>query len=290
MDGTAEEAGKKRDCTEVIEDAHASLEEKAKKLRIKEAPNQKQVEPSTTVEDSTLGETPNASPAGKAKAVVKVKEPTTKGKASLDLEAVVKVKEPTTKGKASLDLEGAFHYVIRMGDCDGNDKEFLTEDRSKWVTFRAGHTGDVSSLASFYRESIGDPNCTPDKGADHEKKVSSVPDDTPLEVWLADGLGGEDAPPSFYALLAEISSADTPKVSRLGAAAILTLAWEDSSRVLRVEWMHVVDNEMEFADLLERRLWLRLSTLSLLSSCELLVVSKDILPSKAGDQQQRTNN
>jgi hypothetical protein len=272
MDGTAEEAGKKRDCTEVVEDAHASLEEKAKKLRIKEAPNQNQVEPSTSaVEDSSLSETPNASPAAKMKAVVKVKEPATKGKV--------------------WDLEGAFHHVIRMGDCDGTDKEFLTEDRSKWVTFRAGHTGDVSSLASFYRESIVDPNSTPDKGADHEKKVSSVPDDTPLEVWLADGLGGEDAPPSFFALLADIYSEDTPKVSRLGAAAILTLAWEDSSRVLRIEWLHVLDNEeIEFANLLERRLWLRLSTLSLLSSCELLVVSKDKVPSKAGDQQQRSNS
>lgn len=268
MDGPAEETGKKRDCTEVIEDAHASLEEKAKKLRIKEAPNQNQVDPSTTVEDSLLGETPNASPAGKTKDVVKVKEPAAK----------VKV--------LPRDLEGALHYVIRMGD---HDKEFLTEDKSKWVTFRAGHTGDVSSLASFYRESIVDPKCTPDKGTDHEKKVSSVPDDTPLEVWLADGLGGEDAPPSFFALLADISSLDTPKVSRLGAAAILTLAWEDSSRVLRVEWMHV-DNEMEFANLLERRLWLRLSALSLLSSCELLVVSKDAIPFKAGDLQQRTNS
>jgi hypothetical protein len=271
MDGTLEEAGKKRDCTEVVEDAHASLEEKAKKLRIKEAPNQNQVEPSTAVEDSLLSETPNPSPAAKIKAVVKVKEPATKGKV--------------------WDLEGAFHYVIRMGDCDGTDKEFLTEDRSKWVTFRAGHTGDVSSLASFYRESIVDPNSTPDKGADHEKKVSSVPDDTPLEVWLADGLGGEDAPPSFFALLADIYSVDTPKVSQLGAAAILTLAWEDSSRVLRIEWLHVLDNEeMEFANLLERRLWLRLSTLSLLSSCELLVVSKDNVTSKAGDQQQRNNS
>jgi hypothetical protein len=268
MDGTAEEAGKKRDCTEVVEDAHASLEEKAKKLRIKEAPNLNQGEPSTAVEDSLLAETPNASPVAKTKVVVKVKEPATKGKV--------------------WDLEGAFHYVIRMGDCDGTDKEFLNEDQSKWVTFRAGHTGDVSSLASFYRESIVDPNCTPDKGADHEKKVSSVPDDTPLEVWLADGLGGEDAPPSFFALLADIYSVDTPKVSRLGAAAILTLAWEDSSRVLRIEWMHV--NEMEFANLLERRLWLRLSTLSLLSSCELLVASKDNVPSKAGDQQQRSNS
>jgi hypothetical protein len=33
-----------------------------------------------------------------------------------------------------------------------------------------------------------------------------------------------------------------------------------------------------------------LSTISLLSSCELLVVSKDTVPSKAGDQQQRTNS
>jgi hypothetical protein len=270
MDGAAEEAGKKRDSTEVVEDADASLEEKeAKKLRAKEAPKQNQVESSTAVEDSALGETPNASPAARAKAVVKVKEPATKGKV--------------------WDLEGAFHYVIRMGDCDGTNKEFLTEDRSKWVIFRAGHTGDVSSLASFYRQSIVDPNCTPDKGADRDKKVSSVPDDTPLEVWLADGLGDEDAPPAFFALLADISSVDAPKVSWLGAAAILTLAWEDSSRVLRVEWMHV-DNELEFANLLERRLWLRLSTLSLLSSCELLVVSKDIIPTKAGDQQQRTNS
>jgi hypothetical protein len=262
MDGNAEEARKKRDCTDVVEDAQDSVEEKVKKLRSKISPNENQVEPSgSTLEEETP---PKASPTTKV---------------------VVKIKEPATKGKV-WDLEGAFHYVVRMGDCD--DKEFLSEDQSKWVTFRAGHTGDVSSLASLYRKSIIEPPCSPDKETSPEKKVASIPDDTPLEVWLADGLGDEDTPPSFFALLAEISVEDSPRVSQLGAAALLTLAWEDSSRVLRVEWMYV-DNETKVASLLERRLWLRLSAISLLSSCELLVVSKDISPSRVGEQ-QRTNN
>jgi hypothetical protein len=158
-----------------------------------------------------------------------------------------------------------------------------------------------------------------------------------LELWLADGMGDEDTPPSVFCLLAYLSSDDTDTTSpasqttnpgpaaaaapqtikvstlppaigtsshhspqQLGAVAFLTVAWTadddkvgggvsgevgwygvgggaDGGRMLRVEWFHVNHllrlESPEVASVLERRMWLRLSILSRLTGCQLLLVN-----------------
>jgi hypothetical protein len=159
-----------------------------------------------------------------------------------------------------------------------------------------------------------------------------------LELWLADGLGDEDTPPSVFCLLAYVSSDDTDTTSpasqttgpgpeaattpqtlevstlpaasgtsshhsppQLGAVAVLTVAWaahDDKvgggvsgevgcsggggggaygGRMLRVEWFqvnHLLRLESpEVASVLQRRMWLRLSILSRLTGCQLLLVN-----------------
>ena len=99
---------------------------------------------------------------------------------------------------------------------------------------------------------------------------------SPLELWLANGLGDEQMPPSVYALLSYVKKSDdsaqstTQQASKLAATALLTLAWEGNTRLLRVEWLQV-DSELEVAEILERRMLLRLSALALMSACELFI-------------------
>jgi hypothetical protein len=106
-----------------------------------------------------------------------------------------------------------------------------------------------------------------------------------LELWLADGLGNEEFPPSLFALIADVthssvtadsnndnSSSSTNNSQQIMAAvALLTSSWEDASRVLRLEWFRV-DDDSPCKKLVERRMWLRLSLLSLATSSELRVV------------------
>jgi len=174
---------------------------------------------------------------------------------------------------APLDLEVALQRVVRMNNSsttsNGNDPEKYQEEASKeflspdcWVNFRMGHAGDASFLASFYQKS---------KRKDGESTKKTSEEDTTLEVRLAEGLGDEDTPPAIFALIAEVAFEDEP--DRLGAAALLSITWEES-RVLQVEWQHVEKQDTKLAavaNLLERRLWLRLSTLALMCSCTMLV-------------------
>jgi hypothetical protein len=192
------------------------------------------------------------------------------------------------------DLESALLYLVRVEGA----REYITNDKSTWVTFRAGHAGDASTIASLYRQSkrrnmqenspeletaqIIDNN----SAAEEESSVSSM-----LEVWLADGMGDEDTPPSVYSLLAHVhtgttiqdpspaaseSSTPPPTITpTLGAVSLLTLAWADGERILRVEWMHVDPSlPPEVSLTLEKRLWLRLSSLSLMTACQLLTVDE----------------
>ena len=101
-----------------------------------------------------------------------------------------------------------------------------------------------------------------------------------LEIWLADGLGNEDIPPSLFALMAQVKKSGEGS-KKLAAVALLTLAWENSTRVLRVEWFQV-DPQVEHSRLIERRMWLRLAALSLQTACELHVVGQPGEASTAG--------
>jgi hypothetical protein len=107
-------------------------------------------------------------------------------------------------------------------------------------------------------------------------------EDTSLEIRLAEGLGDEDTPPCIFALLAEVESFKEPDVRHLGAASLLSIAWQDGVKVLQVEWLYVsafpteggdVDGShfpTSISDLLERRMWLRLSALVMMTGCQVL--------------------
>jgi hypothetical protein len=204
------------------------------------------------------------------------------------------------------DLESALHRVAGIGK---EQKDCFSTD--EWVTFRVGDAGDASVIASWYRKSretmespIKRDNTnavasTPTPGSPpgsamagegahsspNEKKYAATPtfapaDEAPLELWLTDGLGDEDTPPSVHSLLAYVSSSSSSADEEtaassptLGAIALLTMAWDDNEGVLRVEWLHV-DPTAPHAKALERKLWFRLSCIALITSCQKLVVDK----------------
>lgn len=169
-----------------------------------------------------------------------------------------------------LDLEVSLQQIVNLGKKD-ESKEYLS--KTKWVQFRVGHASDASTLATFYRESKRN------KGDEHlasDDKVSlsnlSQREDTSLENRLAEGLGDEDSPASIYALLAEVVCDDGGD-RKLVAAALISSGWEDSAKVMIVKMFYISDeeNDSDIAGLLERRMWLRLSGLALMTSNEMIV-------------------
>ena len=98
---------------------------------------------------------------------------------------------------------------------------------------------------------------------------------------MAEGLGDEDTPPAIFALIADVTWKTEPEQQQhqgsvLGAAALISMAWNES-RVLNVEWLYVSKDPKlaKVANLLERRMWLRLSALALMTSCQTLVAPKN---------------
>jgi hypothetical protein len=157
-----------------------------------------------------------------------------------------------------LDLEVSLQQLTRIGGIE-TPKEYLSQ--SKWIQFRTGHAGDAASLATCYRKSKTNLNDDRRKG-----------EDSSLEIRLAEGLGDEDSPPSIFALLADI--VDDEEDSRiLGAAALISAGWEDATSCLKVKMLYVSEDDCinDIADILERRMWLRLSALALMSSKQMVV-------------------
>ena len=176
-----------------------------------------------------------------------LKEPS----AQESLEVIQEGSVPAAQG-TSWDLESALHHVVSMGD---GCKEFLSDDA--WVIFRVGHVGDASALEKCYRKSR--------KGGENE---SVTPEQ--MEVRLADGLGDEDNPPSIFALIGDLKSKSEDVSEDLAAVALF--GGDDNSEVVRVEFIHVNGSlPPAIASILERRLWLRLSALSLLLSYDIIV-------------------
>lgn len=178
------------------------------------------------------------------------------------------------------DLESALQYLVQV---DKDSKEYLStptgdEDVVPWITLRAGHAGDASTIAQFYRATmeatseespppesaevevkpvatVGTPNdsagnAAPGSGAEEQDHKASM-----LEVWLADGLGNESIPPTVHALLVHVhkpvkrgtvqESAASNKSGKLetdlGGVALMTLSLgsQNATRILRIEWMHI---------------------------------------------------
>eukprot|EP00980_Cylindrotheca_fusiformis_P007075 scaffold1482_cov120-Cylindrotheca_fusiformis.AAC.17 len=190
------------------------------------------------------------------------------------------------------DMESALLYLVQV---EGDFKEYLSHDQSTWVTFRAGHAGDASAIASWYRrdkqlaeEKDEEENPELDKQPVRARNAEEAPSSM-LEVWLADGMGDEGNPPSCFSLIADVhkvseptesDTKESPKPSpvakptkTMGAAALLTIAFVNNERVLRVEWMRMhTDLAPEVATILQQRMWLRLSTLSVMTACQLVEV------------------
>lgn len=191
-----------------------------------------------------------------------------------------------TVQQSETDLETALHQV--MGN-DPSDKEFVSAD--SWITFRVGHAGDASTIASLFRSTAslhvvssaegGGKLSTKDDGKN--SKLNEEIDDA-LELQLAAGLGDEDTPPAVFCVFADVASnkhADPENynkdelpgnttVTQIGAVALFSLDWEFGTRILRIEWFHV-DETIAEHDLIKRRLWFRLSALALATACQLLL-------------------
>lgn len=161
----------------------------------------------------------------------------------------VQVKNSRNTESEYIDIETAMHRILHP------EREPLSDDM--YVTFRAGHAGDATAIEALYH---GGKNADTSTEEHKEESASS------LELWLAEGMGDEDTPPSVFSILAEISSDDQSSNSHLAAVALFTVAWEANQRMLRVEWCHVDKS------VLARRLWLRLSALALMTGACLCII------------------
>lgn len=149
-----------------------------------------------------------------------------------------------------MDIETAMQRILSP------ERELLSNET--YVTFRAGHAGDAPAIEALYRGGANADTFT--KEQPKEESASS------LELWLSEGMGDEDTPPSVFSILAEISSEEKPPTSgRLAAVALFTLVWDANRRMLQVEWCHVD------LPVLARRMWLRLSALALMTGACLCI-------------------
>lgn len=175
------------------------------------------------------------------------------------------------------DLETALHQiVVTNDDASSNEKEMISSDR--WITFRVGHAGDASAIASLYR-----------KATTTNTEKPKTEDADALELRLASGMGDEDTPPALFALLVDVWRDDDETTTsvettncQLGGVALLTLGWAFQKRILRLEWFHV-ENSLQQFDLVKRRLWFRLSALALVTHCQVLIPP----PGVEAQQQQK---
>ena len=203
---------------------------------------------------------------------------------------------------------------ISTADANESSNDFLEKiSPTTTLNFRMGHAGDASTIAELYRSWQTDTargraeptNETSTDDADDEhgtanreitnqhEATTTAADD--LEVWLADAVGNEDVPPCAFVLIAETrecsaeKDADNNDVDKasapssptpsdqnlLVALAIMTQVWEDAARMLRIEWLYV-RRDHELAGLIERRMWLRLSTLAIMTQSEGIIVKESV--------------
>jgi hypothetical protein len=263
----SEDSSKKRDSRQVVQNGPSSdgdRDAKPKKLRSRKttdrAANQVTDENEPHLDDGKdklpLDETPVAE--------------TVQDRAICENE--VNDMDDATENRAALvkwDLEHALHHVVSMGD---GCKEPLSKD--SYLSFRVGHSGDSSAIEKCYRitqgksvQSFKNPEVEEQKTSKSGQQLATLSHEE-LQAHLTTALGDEDNPPFAFALLAEVSSSvETSAPKSIAAAAILSS--ESVISRIRIEWMYI-DQRLETAALLERRLWLRLCALSVLMSCDLV--------------------
>jgi hypothetical protein len=195
-------------------------------------------------------------------------------------------------------------YLTPPSDEARDDDGAAPLPRRAWVTFRVCHTGDAATLAALYCQAANNNN-TPARLEDspplrprtRSDSTAAAPTEEQISMWLAEGLGDEDRPPSVFGLLAEVhhgppmdqddatkegtdqgspgsNNGNSNNSSTLGAAVLLTTAWQDNRRVLRVEWYHLA---APFAPQLAGHVWLRLATLAVWTDAALVWI-QPLLP------------
>ena len=270
MSSSGDDARKKRDCNQVV-------------LQEQEHQPKKQVR----VHD---GKSPPSSSSSSSSASSKARTTLSPPRRVLVRDANNHASIPqtsTTDPHVVWDLEGALQYLVSV---ETKYSEFLNDTTT--VSFRVGHAGDASTIANLYQQSQAPKSpefelrktttsttttITTTTTTEPEEESSSL-----LELWLAEGMGDEDTPPSFHVLLAHIqngsgSGGGVSGPSQLAAVALLTISWEEDTRMLRVEWLYLdpsLDRPVGLA--LEGRLWLRLSSCALLTACQLVQVEEDL--------------
>jgi hypothetical protein len=263
MEGSGDDTRKKRDCPHVDDGEEtadgSSPGEKCKKFRQEETLDGRKE--STAPTESSKHEAPNQ----------------TVNKSSPDQDC--NTCTTTDSSMEPVDVETAMHCLFQQEDM----KESLSSQMS--VEFRAGHGGDAPAIESCYHDGKKAAACPTPKQQTNEKTGSD--DKQPrerknsesspsLELWLSEAMGDEDTPPSVFCIVANVSPTalnddDANKTAkRLGAVALFTVAWKDKQRMLRLEWLHV-DTSLPEAQVLKHRMWLRLSTLALMTGACLSV-------------------
>lgn len=258
----SEDSSKKRDSRQVVENGPSSggdRDEKPKKMRSREI-----IDPAGN-EVTDGHDKPDGGKVQLPPDEVLVTK-TSQDRATPEVAVCVKTVETEKKTESMIwDLESALHHIVSMGD---GCSEPLSKDL--WLSFRVGHSGDSSTLERCYRSTQEKSPETFENEESHESDETSrlaehksLPREE-LQAHLANALGDEDNPPFVFALLAEISSSVESSASKSIAAAIL-ISCESYDSMIRVEWIYV-DETLEVAALLERRLWLRVCALSVLMS------------------------
>ena len=279
MDFNAEDPSKKRDSAQV----ENGDEEKSKKVRVNRATRHRSPTPRLITREHTSRDSSSND-------VNKSLERGTLGKSSPNTHTVSQPASEETPDRTNSvvtkiwDLESALLYLVQI---DGEEKEYLSKNEEEtpllWVTFRVGHAGDASTIATWYRQATRPlDHAEVDIGKSAEPTTDPSDDDSRtsmLEVWLAEGLGDEDTPPAVHALIGYVNQEGTEKtITTFGSVALLTLDWKDSERVLQIQWMHINPSlEYNIAKTLEQKMWLRISTLAQMTACHAVTVDERMI-------------
>jgi hypothetical protein len=279
MDVNAEDPSKKRDSAQV----ENGDEEKSKKVRVNRATRHRS--PTTRLISSNRE---HASRDSSNEANKTSERSTLANSSSNTASAQTSTGENPDSANALVtkiwDLESALLYLVQM---DGDEKEYLSNNEEEpppmWVTFRAGHAGDASTIATWYRQAtkpLDHAEVDIAKSADATTDPSDDDSRTSmLEVWLAEGLGDEDTPPAVHALIAYVNQEGPEKtITTFGSVALLTLDWKDNERILQIKWMHINPGlDYNIAKTLEQKMWLRLSTLAQMTACHVVTIDERMI-------------
>jgi hypothetical protein len=290
MDFNAEDPSKKRDSAQV----ENGDEEKSKKVRVNRATRHRSPTPRLIARE-------HSSRDSSSNDVNKTLERSTLGNAPSNTHAVPQSASGESSDETNSavtkiwDLESALLYLVQV---DGEEKEYLSKNEDEtpklWVTFRVGHAGDASMIATWYRQAtrpldhaevdIVKPADATTDPSDDDSRTSM------LEVWLAEGLGDEDTPPAVHALIGYVNQEGPEKtIKTFGSVGLLTLDWKDNERVLQIQWMHINPGlEYNIAKTLEQKMWLRISTLAQMTACHAVTIDERMI--LACEEQQSAKN